>query len=148
LNHIVNPSAHQRHMIMLPPLIGSARPIVTLNSLSLLFWNHNISCLYMDMSDFKDNHRNPSELSHDPSLLVFAAKSWVSSDWLMSSSKLQPCLELCRFAQALFKTKVVRWKAHFLLGICEKTLVQHLSERMAYYSRYTTGKKGVALGVL
>jgi hypothetical protein len=39
------------------------------------------------------------------------AKSWVSSDWLISSSKLQPCLELCWFTQVLLKTKVVRWKA-------------------------------------
>jgi hypothetical protein len=31
---------------------------------------------------------------------------------LASSSKLQPCLELCRFVQALLKTKVARWKAH------------------------------------
>jgi hypothetical protein len=37
---------------------------------------------------------------------------------------------------------------HFLLGVCKKTHVQRLSERMAYYSRYATGKKGVALGVL
>jgi hypothetical protein len=65
----------------------------------------------------------------------------------MSLSKLQSCLELCRFIQALLKTKVVRWKLHFLLGICKKTIVQHSSERMAYYSRYATGKKGVALGV-
>jgi hypothetical protein len=62
------------------PLIGSARPIITFNSLSLLFWNHNIPCLHMAMSDFKDNHCNPSELLHGPSFLVFAAKSWVSSD--------------------------------------------------------------------
>jgi hypothetical protein len=54
---------------------------------------------------------------------------------------------LCRFVQAPLKTKVARWKAHFLLGICEKTHVQHSSERMAYYSRYATGKKGVSLGV-
>jgi hypothetical protein len=50
---------------------------------------------------------------------------------LISSSKLQPCLELCRFAQAPLKTKVARWKAHFLLGTCEKTHVPHSSERMA-----------------
>jgi hypothetical protein len=35
----------------------------------------------------------------------------------MSSSKLQPYLELCRFVQTLLKTKVARWKAHFLIGI-------------------------------
>jgi hypothetical protein len=91
-----------------------------LNNLSFLFWNHNTPCLYMAMSDFKDNHRNPSELSHGPSFLMFAAKSQVSSVWLMSLSKLQPCLQLCRFVQTLLKTKVIRWKAHFLLRTCEK----------------------------
>jgi hypothetical protein len=65
----------------------------------------------------------------------------------MSSSKLQPCLELCLFAQALLKTKVVRWKAHFLIKISEKTLVHHSSEQMACYSRYVIEKKGVVLGV-
>jgi hypothetical protein len=74
-------------------------------------------------------------------------KSRVGSDWLISSSKLQPYLELCRFGQALLKTKVARWEAHFLLGTYEKTPMQHSSEWMAYYSRYTTEKKGVALGV-
>jgi hypothetical protein len=43
------------------------------------------------------------------------------------------------------KTKVARWNVHFFLRICEKTLVQYSSERMVYYSRYATGKKGVAL---
>jgi hypothetical protein len=46
--------------------------------------------------------------------------------------------------QALLKTKVARWKAHFLLRICEKITVQHSSEWMTYYSRYATRKKGVA----
>jgi hypothetical protein len=49
-------------------------------------------------------------------------KARVGSDWLMSSSKLQPYLELCRFVQALLKTKIARWKAYFLLETCEKTL--------------------------
>jgi hypothetical protein len=35
----------------------------------------------------------------------------------MSSSKLQPCLELCRFTYVLLKIKVARWKAHFLVDI-------------------------------
>jgi hypothetical protein len=79
------------------------------------------------MSDFKDTCRSPSEPSHGPSFLVFKAKPRVSSNWLMSSSKLQPYLELCRFVQALLKTKVVRWKVYFLLRICKKTHVQHSS---------------------
>jgi hypothetical protein len=56
-------------------------------------------------------------------------------------------LELCRFVQMLLKTKVLRWKAHFLLGTCEKTPMQHSSKQMAYYSRHTTEKKGVDHGV-
>jgi hypothetical protein len=42
--------------------------------------------------------------------------------------------------------KVARWKVHFLLRIYEKDLVHHSSEQMAYYSRYATEKKNVALG--
>jgi hypothetical protein len=76
------------------------------------------------------------------------AKQWVSFDWLVSSSKLQPYLKLYRFIQALLKTKFVRWKAHSLIGISKKTHVQHLSDRIAYYLRYTTGKKVVALEVV
>jgi hypothetical protein len=40
----------------------------------------------------------------------------------MSSPKLQPCLELCRFIQALLKTKLARWKSHFLSGISKRPL--------------------------
>jgi hypothetical protein len=55
------------------------------------------------------------------------AKPWVRSDWLVSSSKLQPCLELYRFIQTLLKTKVAGWNMHFLLKFCKKTHVQHSS---------------------
>jgi hypothetical protein len=96
---------------------------------------------------FKDTHRNPSKLSHDALFLRCEAKPRVGSDWFLSSSKLQPYLELCRFVQTLLKTKVARWKAHLLLSVCKKTHVQHSSEQMAYYLRYAIGKKGVALGV-
>jgi hypothetical protein len=54
-----------------------------------------------------------------PSFLVSAAKSRVCSDWLTSSSKLQPYLELCWFIQALLKTRVARWKVHFLIGLAK-----------------------------
>jgi hypothetical protein len=53
---------------------------------------------------------------------VCEAKPRISSDWLISSSKLQPCLELCRFAQALLKTEVARWKVHFLIRIGKRPL--------------------------
>jgi hypothetical protein len=77
---------------------------------------------------------------------VIEIKPQVGSDWLMSSPKLQPCLELCRFTQALLKTKVTIWKAHSLSELA-KDHVHHSSEQMAYYSRYKTGKKNVTLGV-
>jgi hypothetical protein len=93
------------------------------------------------------HRRNPSKLSHDALFLMCEAKPQVGSDWLISSSKLQPYLELCRFAHAPLKIKVARWKVHFLLRICEKTPMQHSSKWMVYYSRYATEKKGVALGV-
>jgi hypothetical protein len=41
------------------------------------------------------------------------SKSRISSDWLVSSSKLQPCLELCQFDQAFLKMKFARWKVCF-----------------------------------
>jgi hypothetical protein len=71
----------------------------------------------------------------------------VGSNSLISSTKLQHCPELCRFTQVPLKIKVARWKAHFLLRICEKTPVQHLLKQMVYYPRYAIRKKGVALGV-
>jgi hypothetical protein len=40
----------------------------------------------------------------------------------MSSSKLQHCLELCRFIQALLKTKVARWKVHFLVRVSKRLM--------------------------
>jgi hypothetical protein len=52
---------------------------------------------------------------------VLKTKLWVSSYWSKSSSKLQLCLELCQFAQALLKTLVARWKVHSLIEISKKT---------------------------
>jgi hypothetical protein len=75
------------------------------------------------------------------------AKLQDGSDGLVSSSKLQPYLELCWFNQALLKTKVARWKVHFLVGISKRPMYIHSSESMEYYSRYATGKKNDVLGV-
>jgi hypothetical protein len=55
-------------------------------------------------------------------VLVLKTKLQFSFDWFMSSSKFQRCLELCRFAQALLKTKVARWKAHFLVRISKRPM--------------------------
>jgi hypothetical protein len=66
------------------------------------------------MPGSKDTCHNSSKLSHDALFLECGAKSRVDSDWLISSSKLQFCLELCRFVQALLKLKFAKWKAHFL----------------------------------
>jgi hypothetical protein len=93
----------------------------------------------------EDTRHNPSKLSHNALFHRCEAKPQVGFDWLLSSSKLQPYLDLCWFAQAHLKTKVARWKVHFLLEVYEKTHVPHSSERMMYYSRYTTGKKVLPL---
>jgi hypothetical protein len=85
------------------------------------------------------------EFKFKPRQVNDLSQSNKENDHLISQ---QPCLELCRFAQALLKTKVERWKAYFFIGNCEKTHMQHLSERKAYYSRYVTEKKNVTLGVL
>jgi hypothetical protein len=53
---------------------------------------------------------------------VCDAKPWVCFDWLMSLSKLQPCLELCHFIHALLKTKVARWKTYSLIGIGKRPM--------------------------
>jgi hypothetical protein len=50
------------------------------------------------------------------------AKPQVGSDWLMSSFKLQPFLELCWFIQALLKIEVARLKVHFLIGISKRPM--------------------------
>jgi hypothetical protein len=123
-------------------------PIVTLIKPSLLVLGPVTPlCPDMAMPCPKGTCHNSSKLSHDTLLHRCEVKPRVGSDWLLSLFKLQPCLELCRFIQALLKTKVARWKEHFLLGTYEKTPMQHSLERMVYHSRYTTGKKGVTLGV-
>jgi hypothetical protein len=99
----------------------------------------------MAMSCRKDTRHNPSELSHDALFHRCEAKTWIGSDCLLSSSKLQPCLDLCWFTQAHLKTKVARWKVYFHLRVCEKTPAPHSSEWMAYCSRYADGKKVLPL---
>jgi hypothetical protein len=131
-----------------PVFIGPIRTLVTLINPPLLIWTRNTYLPRHGMSCPKDTCHNPNKLFHDSLFLRCEAKPRVGSDWLLSSSKLQPHLELCRFIQTLLKTKVPRWKAHLLIGIYERTPMPHLSEPMAYYLRYTTRRKGVALGVL
>jgi hypothetical protein len=57
------------------------------------------------------NIRNPS---HEFLVPYVEAESWVSSNWLTSSSKLQPCLELCQSTQVLLKTKTCKMESTFL----------------------------------
>jgi hypothetical protein len=64
------------------------------------------------MSGPKDIHHNTKQDFPWPLIRCVEAKSWVGSDWLRSSSKLQPCLVLCQFVQALLKTTDARWKVH------------------------------------
>jgi hypothetical protein len=70
------------------------------------------------------------------------AKSQVSFDWLMSSSKLQPCLKMCRFIQAFLKTKFAGWKAHFLVGISKK-LVCNIHQNGWHITRGTQSERRV-----
>jgi hypothetical protein len=151
LNHMVNPPApftHQKGMLSYHTLLLFLYTHSEVDKLTLTYFgNHSTPCPNMAMPGSNDTSRDPSKLSHDALFLKCEVKSRVGSDWLIRSSKLQPCLELCRFFQVLLKTKFAKWKAHFLLGICEMAHVQHSSERMAYDSRCVTGKKSVALGV-
>jgi hypothetical protein len=151
LNHIVNPLAPLAHP-KAPDRVTLSHWFRWANGyldkcIHVYFGPVALLFLSMAISELKDTHRNASKLSHDSKFLMCEANPRVGYDWLRSSSKLQPCLELCQFAQVHLKTKVVRWKSHFLLGIYEKTHVQYTSERMACYSRYTTGNNGVALRV-
>jgi hypothetical protein len=61
-------------------------------------------------------------------------------------SRLQTCLELCRFAQAVLKPGFAWWKVSLPTGMAREPNYNILSEQMAYYSRYATIKKGVMLG--
>jgi hypothetical protein len=54
----------------------------------------------------KDIRHNLSKLSHGAMSHRCEAKSRVDSDWLISSSKLQPCLELWWFARRLLRQKL------------------------------------------
>jgi hypothetical protein len=63
----------------------------------------------------------------------------------MSSSKLQSCLELCRFVHAFLKPELQNIK-HVPFGLgC--FIHDFLLNRMAYYLRYITEMKQVVCGV-
>jgi hypothetical protein len=55
---------------------------------------------------------------------------------------------LCQFTQALLKSGLTRWKVSFPYEVEREPNYNILSERMAYYLRYATGKKCVMLGFL
>jgi hypothetical protein len=59
---------------------------------------------------------------------------------------LQTCLRLCRFTQALLKPGFARWKVSLAPRVARESSYNILSERMTYYSRYATRRKGVMLG--
>jgi hypothetical protein len=56
----------------------------------------------------KETCHNIDKPFHGPLISSVESKAGVSSDWLMSSSKLQLCLELCRFIQVPLKTKICK----------------------------------------
>jgi hypothetical protein len=69
-----------------------------------------------------------------------AGNSTIGSLWLVDKlPKLQPCLELCRFAQALLKPRHAEQKVPFPHRVAREPNYNILSERMTYYSRYATG---------
>jgi hypothetical protein len=70
----------------------------------------------MAMSSPKDIRHNPSK--HH----CVEAKPRVRFDWLVTSFKWKPYLELCRFIQALLKTKVIRRKVCYLVAISKRPL--------------------------
>jgi hypothetical protein len=70
--------------------------------------------LNMTILGTKEIHRNIRNPSHEFLVPCVEGKSWISPDWLMSFSKLQPRLELCQFAQALLKTKNCKMESAFL----------------------------------
>jgi hypothetical protein len=53
---------------------------------------------------------------------------------------------MCRFAQPHLKPGFATWKVSFPYEVAREPNYNILSERMEYYSRYATGKKGVIFG--
>jgi hypothetical protein len=61
----------------------------------------------------------------------------------MSSSKLQSCLELCRFIQTLFNKRVARWKVYFIIRLAKGHCATFI--RTDGVLRYATGKESVVV---
>jgi hypothetical protein len=79
-------------------LIGSAIPIATLVSSPLsIFRLVGLLLLNMAILGVKGTRRNISKFSHELLIPCVLNQAVGSSDWLMSFSKLQLCIELCRF---------------------------------------------------
>jgi hypothetical protein len=101
--NLSSPSVHQGAPDCVSPPIGSTKPIITLIILPLrvcILRSVTLLDLNMTLSALKDT---TVVLARFPMILnpCVEAKLRVSSDWLVSSSKLQHYLELCRFTQVL-----------------------------------------------
>jgi hypothetical protein len=109
------------HIFMSLPLDGFAMSITPLVSSSLLILGPSTSSPNVTALNMKKSHCNTNKPPHDFLVLCeFVPYSLCRKPnrrfaWLVDElSKLQPCLELCRFAWALLKPRLQDRKCHFL----------------------------------
>jgi hypothetical protein len=139
------------HTFMLLLLDDFAKSITPLVSSSLPILGPSNSSPHVTAVRMKRHHHDASKPSHNflascVLLLVRATQQQVHF-WLVNKlSRLQPCLELCWFTHALLKPGLARRKMSFPYEMAREPNYNILSERMAYYSRYTTENKCVVLG--
>jgi hypothetical protein len=89
--------------------ISSTMPIATLVSFPFfIFGTLRTFLLNVLVLSTKETCHNIDKPSHDPLISCTESKDRFSSNWLMSSSKLQLYLKLCRFTQVLLKTKICK----------------------------------------
>jgi hypothetical protein len=139
------------HAFMLLSLVGFTMwecPCLSLESLPTLGPSTSSPCMTaLSLRRHRQEHAF-SWLPCELCLIPCVGKLWPQVYfWLVGKlSILQPYLELCRFAHALLKLGLARWKVLLPLRVARELRYSILSEWMAYYSRYATGKKGLMLG--
>jgi hypothetical protein len=67
-------------------------------------------------------------------------------DWLTNYPYYKTCLGFCWFTHTLLKPGFARQKVSLPPGMARDLNYIILSERMAYYPGYATGKDGIAIG--
>jgi hypothetical protein len=116
----------------------------------LLVREPSLSSPFVTTLSMKRCHHYPSKPSHDflasCVLLLMRETQPQVHFWLVDKlSRVQPCLALCRFTQVLLKSGFARRKVLLPPRVAREPNYNILSERMAYYSGYVTGKKCVML---